>query len=278
MDRLLVTTVLEHHGDLDPIVDVLVRRRPRLSRLLLGAVSFPDFERGSYTPADLDRDGSSWRLSLSSPAQLLTSLPSLTELVLHTSDLDDCWTGAIAAPSLRRLVIRTSASERTMAALGRLDAPALETLEIWNPDLAYGWDGKAACLSPLLDNDSGTPALRHLALVTDLGDALVDLLADSKLLPRLAVLDLSHGTLGHSGASRMLERWAAFAHLRRLVLTGNGIDPDQSSILCRASHAVLSGWQRAADAGDSIHRCSPPPISILDSLLAGWHAGAWHPD
>src|SRR6185503_4772883 len=74
VDRLLVTTVLEHLGDLDPIVDVLVRRRPRLSRLLLGAVSFPDFARGSYTPADLDRDGSSWRLSLSSPAQLLTSL------------------------------------------------------------------------------------------------------------------------------------------------------------------------------------------------------------
>jgi len=32
LDHILVGTFFEHHGDLDPVVDVLARRRPQLSR------------------------------------------------------------------------------------------------------------------------------------------------------------------------------------------------------------------------------------------------------
>ena len=117
-----------------------------------------------YTPADLDKDGSSWRLDPNSLGHLLASLPSLTDLVVHTSDHDELGAEAIAAPSLRRLIVRTSASERTMATLGRLDAPALETLELWNPDYAYGWDGKAPDLTPLLNNSVRTPSANAVRL------------------------------------------------------------------------------------------------------------------
>jgi hypothetical protein len=111
---------------------------------------------------------------------------------------------------------------------GRRDAGArqipraLAHLELWLGRIEYGWGATASDLAPLF-RSPGLPALRHLTIVSDLGEALIDELAESALLSGLSTLDLSHGVLGDRGAARLRDHFPRFAHLDRLTLTGNAI-------------------------------------------------------
>jgi len=258
---------------------VLAARRPAFHRVSLGAVMFPDFARGDHVPEDLDRDGSSWHLAIDDLSGLLLALPALEHLVVQARQLGSYFPDAngYAAPMLRSLVLRAEApSPEVFAALGKAVFPALETLELWFPAYGYGYGGTAADLAPML-NSAQAPALRHLALVGDVGDALVDVLADSAALPRLAALDLSHGTIGDAGAARLRDRWSSFAYLKHLRLTGNAISPALVSALRGlGGRAVDSAWQRCSD--DEIYRCDPPAISLFQGLLDHWHGGTWCSD
>ncbi|MFO0761554.1 MAG: hypothetical protein U0359_34055 [Byssovorax sp.] len=80
---VLVTTSRIHHGDMGPVLDALVTRRPELGRLALEAITFPEFDRGDNVPDDRDRDGSSWRLSVPGVDRLLNAVPALEDLVIQ---------------------------------------------------------------------------------------------------------------------------------------------------------------------------------------------------
>lgn len=263
LHELVVSTITEHSADLGPVEAVLAARRPGLYILSLGALTFPDHARGSYVPEDLSRDGGSWCVTLHALDRLLVALPRLTELVVQANQIDyHDPASSPCAPALRRLALRAdSLSPAFVAALARSRFPVLGTLELWLGDYDYGWGGTADELEPLFAAVSAFPALRHLKLVGDVGDPLIARLADAPLLPGLQTLDLSHGTLGEAGASLLCERWPRFAHLDRLVLTNNLIDPASASRLRELGpRPPQLGCQRWCEHPP---RCAPPALSIF---------------
>lgn len=259
---VLITTSRVHHGDMGPVVDALVARRPEIGRLALGAIAFPDFERGNDVPDDRERDGSSWRISVPGVDGLLNALPALEDLVVQASDVGMYEVTPIVAPRLRRLVVRGEALDpRVVAALGRGRFPALSHLELWLGQIEYGWGATASDLAPLF-RSAGLPALRHLTLISDLGEALIDELADSALLTGLSTLDLSHGVLGDGGAARLRDRFTRFAHLDRLTLTGNAITRQDAAALRALTPAIVVGCQRSPDSEEVLF--DPPMVSLFN--------------
>lgn len=259
---VLITTSRVHHGDMAPVLDALVARHPELGRLALGAITFPDFERGNYVPEDLERDGSSWQLSVPGMDRLLNALPSLEDLVVQASDVSVFEAAPMAAPRLRRLIVRAETlAPQVVTTLGRGSFPALSRLELWLGDIAYGWGATANDLAPLF-RSSGLPALRHLTLVSDLGESLIDELAESALLAGLSTLDLSHGVLDDRGAVRLRDRFPRFAHLDRLTLTGNAITQQGAAALRELTPAIVVGCQRSLDSEEI--RFDPPLVSLFN--------------
>lgn len=262
---LTVCTTQLHHGDLGPIVEVLAVRRPTIARLSLGALMFPDFARGDDRGPHPDSDGSSWRLDLPDLAALLAAVPGVEELVVQVSALGVAPSARMLAPRLRRLILRVDGAPPELhTALARGAFPALETLELWPMQYRHSWGGEPGELAPLLASE--LPALRRLAIVGDLGDGLIDVLADSPALARLSELDLSHGVIGDPGATRLRARWPCFSRLRRLELTGNQIGRKRLAQLRRLGPAIHSRWQRRGD--EPLYLAAPPPISLQGGLFA----------
>lgn len=263
--EVLVTTSRVHSGDLEPVVEVLVTRRPQVQRLALGALVFPDFDRGRDVPEETDRDGGAWRLSVPGLDRLLNALPSLEGLVVQATDVDLLHAAApLVAPNLRRLVLRVEAlNPEALVVLGRGVYPALSHLELWLGRIAYSWGGTADDLAPLLESAT-LPALRHLRLVSDLDDALVDRLAGSPLLSGLVSLDLSHGVLGDHTAARLRKHFSRFAHLDRLTLAGNALSPEGAAGVRALGPNVFVGSQRHAELGSVPF--DPPRVSLFDDF------------
>ncbi|MEO8840953.1 MAG: WGR domain-containing protein [Kofleriaceae bacterium] len=82
---------------------------------------------------------------------------------------------------------------------------------------------------------------------------LVEPLATSKLLPQLAELDLSMGTLGDEHVTKLFAMQAAFAHLTKLDVNDNYLTNEGKSLLEQAKLAVHFGEQRD-DEGDPSDR------------------------
>jgi hypothetical protein len=263
---LVVSTTTIHHGDLRPVIDVLEARRPRVRRLLLGALTFPDFERGDDVPEDLSKDGSCWRLELPDLGRVFAALPDLEELCVQANDITSGYgRKPMAAPSLRQLALRGSAlGPDLVAALGQGAFPALSALELWLGDYQYGWDGCAPELAPLLSAER-LPALRRLTLPSDVADGVIDVLLGGSLLSQLETLDLSHGCVSDKGAARIREHWARFAHLGLLALRGNLITrPAAEALLELGPRPIAIGWQRWSHG--ELGRCALPAVS----LFTGW--------
>ncbi|TCC12026.1 hypothetical protein [Kribbella soli] len=269
--ELLVTTSRVHHGSLGPVVDVLANHRPEILHLGLGALTFPSFDRGDYIPTDLSRDGSSWNLSVPL-RRVLEALPSLHELVVQCNDINlvhDIFSSTPPPPfpemtRLRWLALRdTALSPAVVSALGASSFPQLESLELWLGRFGYSWGGSARDLIPLL-NGTGFGNLRHLTLVSDLEDALVDVLAESELIARLETLRLPFGILGASGALRLRDRWSAFSNLRRFDVTGNAMTAAAARALRETAPDVVSlGDQRIRV--DEEPYFAPPLVGLFDS-------------
>jgi len=269
--ELLVTTSRVHHGSFGPVVDVLAGHRPEIRYLGLGALTFPDFDRGSYVPEDRSRDGSSWHLSVPLD-RLLAAAPTLDELVVQCNDIDTAHDilGVRPPPPfpemtrLRRLILRDEAlNPAVVSALGASSFPQLESLELWLGRFEYSWDGSAEDLAPLL-NSPGFGKLRHLVLVSDLKDELVDVLADSALIAQLESLGLPFGVLEASEALRLRDFWSAFSNLRRLDVTGNAITVAAARALREMAPGVVDlGDQRIRVDEESYF--APPLVGIFDA-------------
>jgi hypothetical protein len=269
--EFLVTTSRVHHGWFSPVVDVLARHRPDIRHVGLGALTFPDFDRGSYIPEDRSRDGSSWHLEVPLD-RLLAAMPTLEKLVVQCNNIDTAhstWSTTPPRPfpemaCLRRLILRDDALDpAVVSTLGASSFPQLESLELWLGRFEYGWDGSAEDLVPLL-NSPGFGKLRHLTLVSDLKDGLVDALADSALLARLESLRLPFGVLEASDATRLRDRWSAFNHLHRLDVTGNAITVAAARALREMAPGVVDlGYQRTWADEDTYF--TPPLVGFFDT-------------
>jgi uncharacterized protein (TIGR02996 family) len=164
----------------------------------------------------------------------LTSLaglfPELRELDVRCHHLGD---DLPALPSLRRLKLcpdvlmsssipdpaGTPALEELALSLGHFDSYDEHDEEaVGRAERLNRWAAQAFHVAQLAERSH--PALRVLRLwhVPD-GDSLVRLLAPSKLLPQLRVLDLRSGSLSDEGS--LLANAARFSHLERLEISGN---------------------------------------------------------
>lgn len=271
LHELLVTTSRVHHGSFGPVVDVLAGHRPEILRLGLGALTFPDFDRGDYIPEDLSRDGSSWRLSVPLE-EVFAAVPTLHELVVQCNDIDMAHNTLGSEPPppfpemthLRKLVLRDEAlNPAVVSALSASSFPQLESLELWLGRFDYSWGGSARDLVPLL-NDPGFERLRLLTLVSDLKDELVDVLAGSALVARLESLRLPFGVLGASEASRLRDRWSDFGNLRRLDVTGNVIAAAAARALRETAPSVVDLGDQRLRVDEEPH-FAPPLVCLFDA-------------
>lgn len=121
-------------------------------------------------------------------------------------------------------------------------APLLENVARRKSDVS-----SAESIAPLLEG-SALPGLERLRLThSEWNVGLLEKLAPSKVLVRLAELDLSFGLLG-SGAVKVLKAHSsAFAHLQRLVLTGNYFSAAELAALKRSLPRIEAGEQRTFD-------------------------------
>jgi uncharacterized protein (TIGR02996 family) len=127
------------------------------------------------------------------------------ELSLHANrEVVDAFATAGISPLLRRLVLSLDGCDPTS----------------WIPPLHVILD----ILKPVLDGAILPGSVSALGLLNAFhGDEVVAAVARSRILPRLANLDLSHGTIGDEGAQTVLADAAAFAHLETLDLSHNYI-------------------------------------------------------
>lgn len=159
--------------------------------------------------------------------------------------------GAIDLPSLRSLSLITGALRaHVVASLAAAKWPALEELSVYFGTDEYGGECTIAEARPFLDG-SAFPKVRALGLAnSEFSDELAVQLPRAQILPRLATLDLSRGTLGDDAARTFLDHADAFAHLARLDLSENYLSgPRAREIHERLPNAVLDNQKTEGEYG-----------------------------
>ena len=193
--------------DLQDLIDLLAKRAPKsIRRIEIG----DEVDQISwYNVGDL---GKLWK-----------AVPHLKTFLIEAGSFE---LGKIDAPELARAVFKTGGlSADSGKSIATMKAPALEELQIYYGDDNYGGDCTIKQVKPLLDR-TDLPALRHLGLLNaEFADDICRALAKSKLLPQLAVLDLSMGCMTDEGAAALVANKDAFAHLDELIVDDNYLTP-----------------------------------------------------
>jgi hypothetical protein len=132
--------------------------------------------------------------------------------------------------------------------------PSLEHLELWLGDENYGASAEIVDLAPLFTGKL-YPKLSSLGLRdSELSDAIAVAVADSPVLERLCVLDLSLGTLSDNGAAAFLSSPAA-ARLELLDIHHHYCSDEMIEKLGAAGIKVdASDGQKPDQDGDELYR------------------------
>lgn len=97
--------------------------------------------------------------------------------------------------------------------------PKLERLDLWFGSEGYGAQGSVELIQPLLDAQ-GPAGLKHLGLINcEFSDQLLPAVLESKLLPKLSVLDLSRGVLMDEHVELLVKNASKLKHLTHLDLS-----------------------------------------------------------
>lgn len=136
----------------------------------------------------------------------LAGFAQLRRLVLHggPARFDE-----LVLPELRHFEVRAYVDNAVYRWLGVDHCPNLEHLA-----LHYAMP---AGLDRLL-HARRFPKLRMLRLLRGQAELMLDVLADSTLLPQLEMLDLADGDMRDEAATRLVDRWSAFRHLKTFRL------------------------------------------------------------
>ena len=173
--------------------------------------------------------------NLADVTALLSATPLLEELRLAGNQVV---LESIELAKLRRLAIATG-DEAVLAVLAKAKLPALVSLQLSSGDAPMPLVALAKVLSP-------SWSATELAITrTANTDQLVPYLVKSALLPKLARLDLSGGTLSDTGAGLLLAAQAKLEHLAYLDLSGNTLSPTMAKQLVRLCATVRVDNQRA---------------------------------
>ena len=205
-----MTTYMEQF-DSDLAVRLLVEHAadfPSLRAIFLGEVVTTDAEVSWLNHLDL--------------MPVLESYPLLEQFQVRGGE--DDWNPDLHAvrpfkhEALRTLVFESGGlSPATVRAIGESELPAIEHLEFYLGDEAYGGGTTVEELAWLFDGER-FPALRHLGLRdAPNADEIAAALAHAPVVPRLTTLDLSLGALGDEGAAALLAG-QPLSHLSRLDL------------------------------------------------------------
>ncbi|MFJ3799131.1 STM4015 family protein [Streptomyces sp. NPDC090088] len=208
--RALIVGAWEEAYDTDPstVIEALLAARdrlPALRALFLGDMVMEECEISWINQTDV--------------APLLEAFPELLEFGVRGGS-------GLGFPALRHTGLRRLTMEAgglpaaVVRGVGASDLPALEHLDLWLGTPNYGGDSEAADLEGILSG-ARLPALRHLALRnSEMQDAVAAAVADSPVLDRLEVLDLSMGVLTDDGAAALLDG-RPLTHLKKLDLHHN---------------------------------------------------------
>jgi hypothetical protein len=145
---------------------------------------------------------------------LLVAYPQLEHFAVRGGD--ELAFGVSRHDHLRTLIVQTGGLTGTVVrAIAAADLPALRHLELWLGTDEYEGDATLEDLAPILSGER-FPALDYLGLRdSEMADEVAASVANAPVLERVAVLDLSLGTLGDAGAAALLAS-PAVARLRKL--------------------------------------------------------------
>jgi hypothetical protein len=214
-------------NDLSPIVAAIARAyRPALRILRAGT----------------DDELAATRIDLS---PVYPAVPALRELAIAAGHVV---LGDVVLPHLVSFdLVTTGLVERGARAIAAARWPSLERLSLQVGARRRGGTAKLRDLRPILDG-AGLPRLAHLAIThTEFTDDLIAALAASALLPQLATLDVSTGTLTDIGARSIYRHQSAFAHLQSIDLGNNLLPPATRDLLAPTGLRISFGTQRADD-------------------------------
>jgi len=235
LQHLVVGLVRQDANQYDTITEVLARRpRPTLRSLTLGDFARDECELNWSDLGDLSR--------------LWAAVPELERLVLRGGTMG---LGGIQLPVLQELTTITGGLDAGSArAIADAEWPALTKLSLqYGPESDAGFDA----IAPLLAG-AHLPRLRHLG-ITNFGDtdAVCEALPRAAILPRLAVLDLSMGTMSEAGLAALLRDAGKLAHLERIELDDNYLPATARARLAAVLPNVRFGTQRELDDGEQRH-------------------------
>ncbi len=160
---------------------------------------------------------------------------------------------ALDLPELRMFTVQTGGLTKTeIRQICEARWPALEALNVWFGSSEYGGDGRVGDLHAILDGQ-GLPKLRHLGLMNcPWIDEVVEVLATSRILPRLASLDLSMGALSDDGVAHLLAHPDAFRHLASINIDDNAVGIAMTNALARFTPPMALGEQDPARAENDL--------------------------
>ena len=201
----------------DPALELLVTAKDKLPNL-----------RGLFVGDIVSEENEISWIGQGNMAPLWSAFPKLERFKARGSN--DLRLGRIIHENLTHLTIESGGLPRSVT-LEAFDAQApLTHLELWLGDSGYGATTTLEDLQPLLDGEL-FPDLRYLGLRNcEFGDELAEAAANSAILGRVDVLDLSMGTMGDKGASALAAS-SQIAHLKTLDLSENYISDDSIDAL-----------------------------------------------
>ncbi len=152
-------------------------------------------------------------------------------------------------PNLKTFIRESGGlSEGELQSIINAKWPKLERLDVWFGSDGYGAEGSVELVQPLLDG-RGIERVTHLGFVNcEFSSELLVATLQSKVLPKLKVLDFSKGILGDADVDVLLKNADRLKHLERLDLSENLID-DVERLKTALPNAIVDE-QRDDDDGE----------------------------
>jgi uncharacterized protein (TIGR02996 family) len=219
-----------------------------LAEAISSAGPLPFLEVLDMSPDADHMDQPSWR-RVGDISGIWAAAPHLKELHLNgavgSDDGDAIDLGEINAPHLEAFTYKSGGLDKSVAkTIGAAKLPKLKRLELYFGSEEYGNNGGVGDLKGILDG-ANLPALKTLGLKNSPWEEnLITAVVNSKILPKLEVLDLSMGVLADKAATALETNAGKLKHLKKLILDDNYFSDDAVKRLKKALPNAQIGEQK----------------------------------